>query len=87
MAAVIRQPKPIGACKMKVYILMFVPYGCPSYDTRIEGVYATERQALNAKRKYIKENYDNVEDCPEDEVFYTVRDVVAAPKKSKRKAA
>ena len=52
----------------KVYILMFVPFGCPSYDTEVLGVYATKKSANAAlKDKVASEEY------PKRELFVVNR--------------
>lgn len=37
-----------------VYVLFFMPYGCPAHDVQILGVFKSKDGALNAKAEYVK---------------------------------
>lgn len=45
---------------MKVYLLMYIPYGCPAHDTDVLGVYAT-KSAANKALKAVIDNYGDDE--------------------------
>lgn len=43
---------------MQVYVLFFMPYGCPAHDVEIFGVFSTEEKCLKAKEAYLDEGYN-----------------------------
>lgn len=51
---------------MRVYVLSFVPYGCPAHDTEILGVYKTFEVADKVRNDYINDEYDGDELIIED---------------------
>lgn len=53
---------------MKVWILSFVPYGCPSYDTYVVGIYKTKALAMKKVKAMVKEDYNPDELCLEQKI-------------------
>ena len=57
---------------MKVYLLMYVPFGAPAHDTDVLGVYATKTAANKVLKVKVKaEEYDG------EELFVVMRNVEA----------
>ena len=57
---------------MKVYLLMYVPFGAPAHDTDVLGVYATKTTANKVLKAKVKaEEYDG------EELFVVMRNVEA----------
>ena len=51
---------------MKVWVLSFVPFGCPAHDTYVVGLYRTKALAMKKIKAMVKEdNYDPEELCLE----------------------
>ena len=59
---------------MKVYNVLYVPYGCPAGDVYVSGVFSTQEKALG----YIVERYN--EDCEYDDDFTPVTEYSDIPK-------
>jgi len=58
---------------MTIYLLMYIPYGAPSHDTDVLGVFATEELADRERQELIDKEY-----YPEDELFVLTRTVEGA---------
>lgn len=68
----------------KVYIVAYIPSGCPAYDVSIEKVYTSRKDA----EKWIKDNsdpYDEDRDVDEygETDYYIIEQPVCYPKQKK----
>lgn len=53
---------------MTIYLLMNIPFGCPSHDTDVLGAYSTKALANKALKEFSKEDKDGISKYYADEL-------------------